>query len=121
MGAFTISKVQQIVIMSKDTKTSKKFYGEVLGLQRTEEYDGMVFFQIGETILMLHPTDEDIPAKSGIEIEFRVDHVKNLVEKVKQSGLGKIIQEPIDREWGVREVIIEDPNGYEIWFTEAIM
>ena len=118
MGGFKVTKVNQIVLMSKGTEKAKRFYEDVLGLAKTEEYDGMVFFQVGETTLMLHPAGETTGNKNGIGIEFRADHLMNLVDKVKKAGLGKVVQEPVDRDWGVRETVIEDPDGYEIWFTE---
>ena len=120
MGEFTVSKVNQIVFMAKDTERSKKFYGEVLGLTKREEYGGMVFFQAGETTIMLHPEEAAAGNKNGIGIEFSVDNVDALVEKVGQSNLGKVVQEPVVREWGVREAIVEDPDGYEIWFTQQL-
>lgn len=120
MSTFNILKLNQIVIMAQDTEKSAQFYREILQMNETESYDGMYFFKIGETTVMIHPTEEPVNTNNGISIEFTVDNVNALIEKVQQEGIGKVVQEPVDREWGVREAIVEDPDGYQVWFTQLI-
>ena len=38
---------------------------------------------------------------------------------IRNAG-GKIVQEPIDREWGVKEAVIADPDGHKIWLVEPL-
>lgn len=120
MRNYQITRLNQVVIMSQDTEKSVRFYRDVLGLPQKESYDGMFFLEIGETTLMIHPTKEPVNPNNSIGIEFSVDNVNALVEKVKHEEIGKVVQEPVDREWGVREAIVKDPDGYEVWFTQRL-
>ncbi|KYD08308.1 VOC family protein [Caldibacillus debilis] len=124
MKTFSVSKISSVVLHVKDTKVSAEFYGKVLGLKKTDEYDGMVWFLIGEgenvTPLMLHPSEKPNPVTAGLSVDFSVDDVDALVSAVKSAGIGRVVQEPVDREWGVREAIIEDPDGYQFWCNQPL-
>lgn len=123
MGEFVIKKVNMIVIHVKEMERSIRFYRDVLGLSFDFAEEGMTYFSIGGEFqkvgLMLHLTNEPKPADHGIGLDFQVDDVEALVSAAKEMG-AVIVQEPIEREWGVKEAVIADPDGHKLWFVEAI-
>lgn len=58
-------------------------------------------------------------SKKGIVIELSVDDVVSAITSIKEAG-GLVAQEPIDRDWGVKEAVIVDPNGYKLWISQPI-
>ncbi|WP_139089134.1 VOC family protein [Oceanobacillus oncorhynchi] len=52
-------------------------------------------------------------------IEFLVNDVSSAVSSLRNRNV-KIIQDPIERPWGVKEAVIADPDGYRIWIVETI-
>lgn len=52
-------------------------------------------------------------------IELSVDDVVSAITSIKEAG-GLVAQEPIDRDWGVKEAVIVDPNGYKLWISQPI-
>lgn len=124
MSAFTVKGIDTIVLHVKDPAESAVFYEQTLDFKKTEEFEGMIWFSVGEgdqaVPFMLHPGEIPEPAASGIGLTLAVDDAEGLVSAVKASETGKIVQEPADREWGVREAVIEDPDGYHIWFVQKL-
>ncbi len=123
MGNFQVQKLNLFVVYVKDIERSVDFYKNVLHLQEDEVEDGMAFFSLGsgedQVTLMLHIADEPTPVDYGVAIEFLVDDVEEAVTSIREAG-GTIIQEPIDREWGVKEAIIADPDGHKIWLVTPL-
>lgn len=123
MSEFVIKKVNMIVIHVKEMERSIRFYRDVLGLSFDFAEEGMAYFSIGgefqKVDLMLHLTNEPKPADHGIGLDFQVDDVEALVSAAKEMG-AVIVQEPIEREWGVKEAVIADPDGHKLWFVEPI-
>lgn len=58
-------------------------------------------------------------SKNGIVIDLPVDDVVSAITSIKEAG-GLVAQEPIDRDWGVKEAVIVDPNGYKLWISQPI-
>lgn len=123
MNRLTIEKLNMIVIHVKEMERSIRFYRDVLGLAFDFEEEGMAYFSIGseteKVSLMLHLTAEPEPADHGIGLDFKVNDVEALVSEIKEKG-GLIVQEPIEREWGVKEAVIADPDGYKLWIVEPL-
>ena len=84
---------------------------------------GMAYFSIGDepekVSLMLHHTSEPEPADHGIGLDFRVNDIEAMVSALREAGV-LIVQDPIEREWGVKEAVIADPDGYKLWVIEPI-
>lgn len=123
MADFKIKKLNSIVIPVKDLTRSINFYKNVLGFTEDFAEDGMAWFTIGQeeskVSIMLHVIDEPEPVEKGIVFELLIDNLAAAILAVKNGG-GKIVQEPIDREWGVKEAVIADPDGYKIWMVEPL-
>lgn len=123
MAKFQIQKLNTIVVYVKDVERSAHFYKHALNLQEEFVEDGMAYFSLGsvedKVTFLLHVAAEPNPVDHGIAIEFLVDDVVNAVTAIRETG-GTIVQEPIDREWGVKEAVIADPDGHKIWLVEPL-
>lgn len=122
MGNFRIERLNTIIIPVKDLVNSIHFYENVLYLHKGYVDESMAYFNFGtddSTTILLHIIDEPEPVEKGIVIELKVDDVSLAVSSIKETG-GLVIQEPIDRAWGVIEAVIADPDGYKIWLVQNI-
>ena len=70
-------------------------------------------------MILLHIVDTPEPVEKGIVFELLVDDVMKAISSIKENQ-GIIIQEPINREWGVKEAVISDPDGYKIWIVQDL-
>lgn len=107
------------ILYSRDVKRSLSFYTEVLGFDDCWEWGD--------------PTDFGGVVKDGVEIFFCLndqghpgtwiaiilDNVDEYYQQIKGKG-AKILVEPVDREWNMREMLIEDPDGHIIRFGNRI-
>lgn len=123
MANFKIEKINTIIIPVKDLDRSIDFYKNVLHLTEDFVENGMAYFSVGEgegkISVMLHIIDEPDPVEKGIVFELMMDDVVPAVESIKNAD-GEIVQEPVDREWGVKEAVIADPDGYRIWIVQPL-
>lgn len=107
------------ILYSKDVKESLKYYIDVLGFDDSWEWGD--------------PTDFGGIVKDGVEIFFclngqgspgtwiaiLVDDVDEYYKVIKEKG-AKIIAQPEDKEWNMREMFVEDPDGHIIRFGQRI-
>ena len=123
MSKFHLDRVNTVIIPVKDLNESIQFYEEVLQLRKGYVDESMAYFSFGsdgnETTILLHVIDQPEPVEKGIVIELSVDDVVSAITSIKEAG-GLVAQEPIDRDWGVKEAVIVDPNGYKLWFSQPI-
>jgi predicted enzyme related to lactoylglutathione lyase len=123
MADFKIKKLNTIIVQVKDLEKSIHFYESVMGLNRSFVHKNMAFFQVGsgngEVTVLLHTVDAPEPSDKGMVIELLVDDVDKAVSSIKSAG-GEIAQEPINQDWGVREAVVTDPDGYKIWLAQGL-
>ena len=117
MSKFHLDRVNTVIIPVKDLNESIQFYEEVLQLRKGYVDESMAYFSFGsdgnETTILLHVIDQPEP------VELSVDDVVSAITSIKEAG-GLVAQEPIDRDWGVKEAVIVDPNGYKLWISQPI-
>ncbi|QDP41142.1 VOC family protein [Radiobacillus deserti] len=123
MADFKIQRLHTIIVPVKDLEKSITFYKDVLHLEEDFVENGMAYFSLGsgegKVSFMLHIIDKPEPVEKGVVIELMVDDVIAAVSSIKNAG-AEIVQEPIDREWGVKEAVVADPDGYKIWIVESL-
>lgn len=123
MSKFQLRRVNTVIIPVKDLNESIQFYEDVLQLRKGYVDESMAYFSFGsdgnETTILLHVIDQPEPVEKGIVIELLVDDVVSAITSIKEAG-GLVAQEPIDRDWGVKEAVIVDPNGYKLWISQPI-
>ncbi|MFI4936364.1 MAG: VOC family protein [Caulobacterales bacterium] len=109
-----------------DVERSLAFWQAVLGFEVVTRFepDGRLMFamlQSGETPLMLNGRGSD-PAErrarsdyTDAVLYFRVDDVRETYAMLRANGVE--VGEPQAQEYGLDEIILRDPDGYEIAFT----
>jgi catechol 2,3-dioxygenase-like lactoylglutathione lyase family enzyme len=54
----------------------------------------------------------------GVDLDAGAD-IDGLCERIRGLG-GKIASEPRDHSWGVRLFVVEDPDGYMVYFNKRV-
>lgn len=107
------------ILYSKDVVKSLAYYTDVLGFEDSWKW--------GE------PTDFGGISKDGVEIFFClngqgspgtwlaiiVEDVDAYYNIIKDKG-AKILSAPESMEWNMREMLVEDPDGHKIRFSQRI-
>lgn len=120
-------KVTNILIWSQENKLSEKFYKK-LGFEVTKSTDGYSEVKLGdfEIVIVNMRDDTEFNGDSlagdkgrGMYIYIRVDDVDK--EYVRQVELGlQTHAKPRDWEWGNREFVTKDPDGYKLCFWQPL-
>ena len=127
----------QILLYVRDPVRMRQFYETVLGFKLRALERDVSHFDAGGVELVLHPDPPFADPEyrdfinqlkgnmrgMGSAIHFDVDDVDAYFAELKGKGLTPIdpeknraIQEPIERREGRREFVIEDPEGYWLYF-----
>ena len=106
-----------------DVEKSLVWYRDVLGFSVSERWEekGQLFgveMSAGGVIFMLGQDDwkkgRDRVKGEGVRIYCSTDQdIDRLADRIKASG-GKLTQEPKDQSWGMRDLALEDPDGFKI-------
>jgi len=99
------------ILYSSDIRRSIAYYTNVLGFDHQWEWDDVPSFGGVSKDLVELFFCKDGQGHPGTWIAIMVDNVDELHERVKAEG-GKILAPPQDRDWGLREMIVEDPDGH---------
>ncbi|WP_137402282.1 VOC family protein [Echinicola rosea] len=124
MSTFSQTKLNHIAVYVQDLKASAEFYGDFLALQEIEEpfKDGLhVWYSIGDSQLhLIEQQPWEIPTINKINhLCFSMEDFDGFIEKLKEHDIsfedwpgekGKINIRPD----GIRQIYIQDPNGYWI-------
>ncbi len=122
--AFRVLGLQTVAVYANDTDSLVAFYGTLLGLEKVYESHGRVAFQVGQTRLLIHPSEvddaADLPSRHGRhELYLHVDDVDGAVAHLRDAGV-PVIQEPADEAWGERDAGVLDPEGYPIFLSQSL-
>jgi metallothiol transferase len=91
---------------------AKRFYEEILGLEKKYEYSSYVGFECGgvEIGLIPKPKEEQKTSETSPSVEFLVDNVDKVYKELKSKGV-KFIKELHDETWGGRQATFTDLDG----------
>ena len=107
------------ILYSSDVKKSIEYYIEVLGFDIKWEWDDPpTFGGVSKDGVELFFCKEG-QGHPGTWIAIMVDNVDTLHERIKTRG-GKIISAPENKEWNLREMLVQDPDGHIIRFGQPI-
>ncbi len=118
-------KFTNILIWSQENKLSEKFYKK-LGFEVTASTPGYSEVKLGDfEIVIVNMGDEDEfngdslsgDKGRGMYIYIRVDDVDAEYQRQIDAGLQPHAQ-PRDWDWGNREFITKDPDGYKLCFWQ---
>lgn len=120
-------RVSNILLWVQENKLSEKFYKK-LGFEITTSTAGYSEIKLGSfEIVLVNMRDEDEFAGDslsgekgkGMYIYIHVDDADTEYDRQIRLGL-KPATKPRDWEWGNREFILKDPDGYKICFWHKI-
>jgi uncharacterized glyoxalase superfamily protein PhnB len=106
-----------------DVEASLAWYRDVLGFTAQErwEQDGKLLgveMHGGNALIMLGQDDwkkgRDRVKGEGVRIYFTTEEdIDQIAADIKSRG-GALAQEPKDQPWGMRDIALEDPDGYKL-------
>ncbi len=105
------------ILYSTDVTRSLHYYTEVLGFDNKWEWDQPpTFGGVSKNAVEIFFCKE-CQGNPGTWLSIFVDNVDEFYEQVKAKG-ATILSAPQTMEWGVREMVIEDPDGHKIRFGQ---
>jgi uncharacterized glyoxalase superfamily protein PhnB len=114
-----------------DMQRSLKFYRDVLGFETVQQtdHDWWAMIRLGSATLMLNTAYEDnarppvpdpqrVLGHKDVSLYFDFDDLDALYAHLKANGCD--VRPPADTSYGLRQLNVTDPDGYELCFTAAL-
>lgn len=120
-------KVTNLTLWVQDNKLSEKFYKK-LGFEvvRSDSDVSTVALDAFQLVLVTMRDEEMFAGDSmngdkgrGMYLYIRVDSTDKMYDELNRKGIAPATQ-PRDWEWGNREFIVKDPDGYKLCFWEPM-
>ena len=111
----------RVLLRPTDFEQSFRFYAEILGLHIYREWvsgstRGVVFF-LGGGFLELSGSSE-APCSEKVSLWLQVRDVNAVGRELEDSGVD-IVEAPVDKPWGLREMRVQDPDGVRLVIVEV--
>ena len=111
----------RVLLRPTDFEQSFRFYAEILGLHIYREWvsgsaRGVVFF-LGGGFLELSGSSE-APCSEKVSLWLQVRDVNAVGRELENSGVD-IVEAPVDKPWGLREMRVQDPDGVRLVIVEV--
>jgi catechol 2,3-dioxygenase-like lactoylglutathione lyase family enzyme len=111
----------QVLLQPADLERSFRFYAESLGLHVYREWRsgparGAVFFLGGGFLELSGSPGTTVSENVGLWLQVR--DVNAVGHELQEAGVD-IIELPTDKQWGLREMKIRDPDGLSIAIVEV--
>jgi predicted enzyme related to lactoylglutathione lyase len=111
----------RVLLRPSNFERSFRFYAQTLGLHIYREWRsgstrGVVFF-IGGGFLELSGSS-DVPSSEKVSLWLQVRDVDAVRRELEDSGVD-IVEAPVDKPWGLREIRLQDPDGVELIIVEV--
>lgn len=111
-----------ITLLSQDLELSRDFYQNKLGLKEVFKDDVSSVYQAGATMInLLSVSEADVllePAKydaskvgTNAVYTLKCPDVDAVAKQLQDNGV-TLLSGPIDRPWGIRTAIFQDPSGH---------
>jgi catechol 2,3-dioxygenase-like lactoylglutathione lyase family enzyme len=121
-------------LAASDLAGSRQFYVEGLGFKHIFSIPGLDGQPALEHIrfcryadLLLEPLPRDAEEQpglrgQGVRLTFSLPLAGRDAEEIAQRAreLGALVEGPVERPWSVRDVVVQDPDGYVLVFTEPV-
>lgn len=107
------------ILWSSDIRRSLKYYVDVLGFSESWDWGDPVDFGgvVKDDVEIYFCLNNQ--GSPGTWIAIIVENVDAYHEMIKSKG-AKVLVEPVSREWFMREMMVEDPDGHIIRFGQRI-
>jgi predicted enzyme related to lactoylglutathione lyase len=111
----------RVLLRPTDFERSFRFYAQALGLHIYREWGsgsirGVVFF-LGGGFLELSGSS-DAPRSEKVSLWLQVRDVDAVRGELEDSGVA-IVEPPVDKPWGLREMRVQDPDGVRLVIVEV--
>ena len=93
-----IKTIWSVTLSVSNLERSKRFYEDILGLNKKYEYSSYVGFECGGVEIGLRPRSSVEIGKDAASIEFLVDDVDEEYQRLVKKGV-KFIVKPHDEPW----------------------
>ncbi len=106
----------------KDLADADRFYGEILGLVKTLDYDWAKFYQTSAngTVGLVAESDgawHQVQDKNAVMLSIVTSEVNAWYDMLQQKDGVAFLRE-IDNDGSIRSFLIDDPGGYTVEFFE---
>lgn len=121
-----------VQLIVHDLGASSRWYQDALGFRSVYAMPGpdgalrMVHLRLGryqDLMLMPDPPDTSLPSAQrgkGVNICLSIEGgIDALAARAKAAG-AQVVAGPVDRPWNVRELTVQDPDGYRLTFSQVI-
>ena len=117
-------KLFATTLFVKDKSAAKSFYEKAFEKSSVFEDEHSVVFEFGEVLINLL-VESEAPSlinpapvatqESGSRIQFtvQVENVDARAQRLASLGI-PLVNGPLDRPWGIRSILISDPDGH-LW------
>jgi predicted enzyme related to lactoylglutathione lyase len=106
------------VLRVSDLAAATRFYRDDLGFMVEFEYDDYVILEFDHLSLHLTTPEKGKPAGGGTVYVF-CEEVDEYFGKIRAGG-AKVVREPGNRFYSMRDFRIHDPDGNELTFGRAL-
>ena len=111
----------RVLLRPANFERSFRFYTQTLDLHVYREWGsgstrGVVFF-LGGGFLELSGTS-DAPSSEKVSLWLQVRDVDAVGHELDEAGVA-IVEPPIDKPWGLREMRVQDPDGVKLIIVEV--
>jgi predicted enzyme related to lactoylglutathione lyase len=111
----------RVLLRPAKFERSFRFYAQTLDLHVYREWGsgstrGVVFF-LGGGFLELSGTS-DAPSSEKVSLWVQVRDVDAVGHELDEAGVA-IVEPPIDKPWGLREMRVQDPDGVKLVIVEV--
>lgn len=121
-------------LSTSSLEASRRFYVDGLGFDHIFSIPGpedlpflehIRFARYADLLLDRDPPGSDLGSGSrglGVRLTFSLPLAGRRAEEVAERarGLGALVEGPVERPWNVRDVVVRDPDGYLLVFTEPV-
>lgn len=111
----------RVLLRPADFDRSFRFYAETLGLHVYRQWGGgpdrgVVFF-LGGGFLELSGSS-DAPSSEKVSLWLQVRDVDDVGRELGEAGV-EVVEPPVDKPWGLREMRVQDPDGVRLVIVEV--
>lgn len=120
-------KITGLVLWTADNTLSVKFYKK-LGFEMAESNERHSVVKLGDfEVTLVSMRDEDEFNRDslsgdkgrGMYLYIHVDDVDAIYKQLKENGITPR-SEPRNWDWGNREFVVKDPDGYKLCFWQSL-
>jgi predicted enzyme related to lactoylglutathione lyase len=111
----------RVLLRPANFERSFRFYAQTLSLHIYREWGsgstkGVVFF-LGGGFLELSGSS-DTPSSEKVSLWLQVRDVDAIGREFDEAGVD-IVEAPVDKPWGLREMRVQDPDGMNLLIVEV--